>query len=125
MDEVQGVYGSNPSLGKASCTHRLRADGKLTFLVTRLLLDYVYNIGDRSSRLLHHTTADVPKSVASIERWATDWQITVTIVGRLRSEEFMVTYQADLKFWINLTHCNGYSYRILLRTVWKPACWNL
>ncbi|EDR05651.1 uncharacterized protein LACBIDRAFT_329518 [Laccaria bicolor S238N-H82] len=56
-----------------------------------LLLDYVYNIGDRSSRLLHHTAADIPKSVASIERWATDWQITVTIVGRLRSEEFKLS----------------------------------
>lgn len=92
MDEVQGVYRSDPSFGKVSRKHRLRADGKLTFLATRLLLDYVYNIGDRSSHLLHHTAADVPKSVASIERWATDWQITVSIVGRLKSDEFKVTH---------------------------------
>ncbi|KIK07759.1 hypothetical protein K443DRAFT_149931 [Laccaria amethystina LaAM-08-1] len=57
----------------------------------RLLLDYVYNIGDRSSHLLPHTAADVPKSVASIERWATDWQVTVTIVGRLKSDEFKLS----------------------------------
>ncbi|EDR05645.1 uncharacterized protein LACBIDRAFT_329512 [Laccaria bicolor S238N-H82] len=31
-------------------------------LLERLLLDYVYNIGDRSSRLLHRTAADVPKA---------------------------------------------------------------
>ena len=121
MDEVQGVYGSDPSVGKVNCTHRLHADGKLTFLATRLLLDYIYTIGDRSSHLLHYTAADVPKSVASIERWATDWQITVAIVGRLRSEEFKVTHSAVLEVWIDRSHRNGYSYRTLLRRAWQPA----
>ncbi|KIK07761.1 hypothetical protein K443DRAFT_673027 [Laccaria amethystina LaAM-08-1] len=53
----------------------------------RLLLDYTYDIGDRSSELVSHSAKDVPKSVVSIERWANDWQVTVKIVEQLKSNE--------------------------------------
>ena len=75
-------------------------------LTPRLLLDYTYDIGDRSSQLVghseyvSHSAGDIPKSVVSIERWANDWQVTVKIVESLKSSEFKVTHRINHWFHI-------------------------
>jgi len=77
-----------------------RLPRKLTLETTRLLLDYTYDIGDRSSQLVSHLAKDVPKSVVSIERWANDWQVTIKIVEQLKSNEFKVSHRINQWFHI-------------------------
>ncbi|KIK07041.1 hypothetical protein K443DRAFT_673621 [Laccaria amethystina LaAM-08-1] len=54
----------------------------------RLLLDYTYDIRDMSSEFVNHSVKNFRTSVASIERWANNWQVTVKIVEQLKSKEF-------------------------------------